>query len=563
MDFARLWEQARELWSRPIGKVVFSGVALFVILLAAASVLLTRPQYATLGSFSQQDAPKVAAKLLEKKIPYRQEGNGFTFLVPQEQLNTARLVLAETDLDPASSAWSPDLWKNRISWSNTDFDKRINRIEQIEANLTRQIMALSVVERAFVQITVPMEKPLFKEQEKSPKANVVIYPRKGEKLDDPGIVQGIMEIVAVVEGLEPKNVVVMDASTSRVVSSDVFKVKDAATLQAEQRHDLLSIQNDVQERYRKQLTDALEKVVGAGNVSVIVNLSLNWDKVQTEAVTYSGANAGKGIILSEQKETSTSEGTPGTTPANPVGTTPNAEQPRSPTYPGTQASGAGNISAEGSKQIINYLVNQINTKSEKPGGGIEEISVGVLVNQGRVNSQAMSQAITNVVTTAMGKKAQVSVEAVPFAEDLMKLIEPRQVNPGLNVPDWLYWVLGVALGLAAIAFFVVATRPRRPVLQPVFAGPEAAMMGGIPVTEVELPPPVAATVQEMPEQVVPETADALARLTPAEAAKLSDEVLKQLGADPEQVRLLEQIEKIAKTQPEQIANLLRTWISEE
>lgn len=567
MDFARLWEQARELWARPIGKLVFGSVALFIIILGAASVLLTRPQYVALGTFGGEDAAKVKEKLDEKDIPWRYGATGFSFLVPQDRETDARLVLAaETNLDPQASIWSPDLWSQRQSWSNTDFDKRALRIEQIEGNLSRSIRALSVVEAARVTITVPMKEALFKQDEVPPKAVVMVQPRKGQKLSTETVEAIMMMVSGGVERLVPENVYVADASTNRMVSGDAFQQKDPVAVAAQQQTDAMSIQDKVQDRYREQLVRELEKVVGSGRVAVFVNLSLNWEKVESESVAYSGANNGKGIVLSEQQKSSSSEGAGASATTPPVGTTTNSE-PSSPTYPGTGAAGGQTTSSESSDRIINYLVNQIKTNSVKPGGAVEEVSVGLLINSTTLD-QAATDRIKNVVTVAMGTKAQVSVEAVPFADDLLKVItgERAPVAPP-GAPSWLFWVLGVALGLAAIGFFFVATRPKRPVLEPVFAGSEAAMMGGIPVTEMELPPPIA-VAQEVAEPGsqpvrVPTSAEEAAKMPTEEVAKLTDDLLKELGLDPQKVRMLDSLEKIAKNQPEQVASLLRTWISQE
>ena len=93
------------------------------------------------------------------------------------------------------------------------------------------------------------------------------------------------------------------------------------------------------------------------------------------------------------------------------------------------------------------------------------------------------------------------------------------------------------------------------------------MMGGIPVTEMELLPPVAVSqeIAEPAEQPVkiPASAEEAAKMPTEDVAKLTDDILQQLGLDPQKVRMLDSLEKIAKNQPEQVASLLRTWISQE
>ncbi len=540
--------------------------------------MTTRPQDATLGSFSGADAPRVAQTLSEKKISFKQtQGNSassFVFTVASDKVDDARLALVELNLDPTTSIWSPDTWANRQSWSNTDFDKRQLQKEQMESNIAKGLMTLSVVERAKVVLALPTATPLFKEDIKPVTAGVTIQPIKGQQLSAQ-TVRGIMDYVAAqVEGLEPKNVTVMDASASRIVSEDVLGASDPAKAQAAQQQELsnglLSIQQEYQNRFQSQIKQQLEVAFGPGNVSVIVNPVINWDKVLQQATEYKGAGPnGQGIPLSTQKTSESSDGTTGTGGQSTPAGTPSNSEAGIPSYPGSTPSTGGNISTEKKNEIINFLVNETKTTTEKPGGVLESVNVGILVNSAKVNTPDLEQRVNAVVSTAMGPKAQVQLAAVPFAASIFD-------SPATPAPDtgsrelsmnWLYWVLGIGLGLGGVAAFFAFTKPKRPVLEPVFAGPEAAMMGGIPITDLELPPPVAAAAAEAPpepaEKRLPETAEEVMALPPEEVAALADEFLHSLGVDPAKVRMKEKVEKIAKVQPEAVANLLKHWINTE
>lgn len=570
MDFARIWEQAKELWARPIGKVLLGGVALFLVVAAGFSFLWSRPTYVTLGTFDPANAPQVAQKLNEAKIPFKQSGAGYTFQVPEADVNRSKLALAEINLDPAGTIWAAQPWTGN-SWSNTESDKRRIWIDQMETNLGRAIKSMSVVENARVQISLPMnDTKLFKDQEEPPKAMVVVQPRKGQELTRP-MVEAIMETVAgAVEGLDKTAVVVMDASRSRIVSGDAFQTVDPTAAAGQAATDQLAVVAKFQEHWQKQLTDGLEKVVGVGNASVIVHPVINWDRAVVEAMDYKGTGAnGKGIPVSEQNNTGTTDGvTPTGTAGPPVGTTPNTD-PNAPGYPGTTPNTpGGTFSSNQVNNIVNYLVNQTKTTTEKPGGAIEELSVGVFVNSATGTIlPAQEQAMKNVVAMALGSKARVELAAMQFAPSLLDDFKrpDSPLTPG--TPNWLYLLLAVALTLGGIGFFFVAIKPRRPVLEPVFAGPEGAMMGGIPVSDLEL-----SAAAEAYGTHAGATGDGIrtggpatdiAELAPEEIALLGDEFLAQLGVDPAKVRMKEKVEKIAKVNPEAVASLLKSWISEQ
>jgi len=220
--------------------------------------------------------------------------------------------------------------------------------------------------------------------------------------------------------------------------------------------------------------------------------------------------------------------------------------------------------------VINYLVDQIKTTTDKPGGIYQEISVGVFLNQSKVVTDEQRDSMSRVVTMAMGSMARVEVEAFPFADDIAKMFEPRPIQVSTAAPNWLYWVLGAALGLGGVGLFFIATRPRRPLLEPVFVGPEAVMMGGIPVTEWDMPITAQAAAVDLPEPAslmetrrAPETAEDVMALPPEDLARLTDADLIRLGVDPATVRMKEKVVKIAKVEPDAVANLLRTWMSQE
>lgn len=582
MDFARLWEQAKDLWSRPIGKVLLGSIAAFLVVAVVASYLWSRPTYVALGTFEASVAPQVAKKLNDSKIPFKNEN--FTFSVDQNRYDEARLALAELPIDPTNAAWGGfDSWKGKTSWSDTDFDKRRLWEEQTENNLAGTIKKLSVVDQARVDISVPTTEPLFKEQETPPKATVVVLPKKGQTLTTP-MVEAMMELVAgAVDKLDRGSVVVIDSSTSKVVSADAFKEKaPAAQAAGDESNVQLAVLKQYQDRWTELLTVQLEKVAGAGNVSVLVNPIINWDRVQEELQEYTPTGAGgKGVVLSEQTKTATAEGTQAAT-AGPgsTGTTPNAEV-SVPGYPGAVTSPGGNLSQESVEKITNYLVSGTKRITEKPGGSIESLSVGLFLNAKTIDAQT-EQAMKSVITTAMGGKAQVELAAVPFAPSLWDDLknQPGTTGPVTSgTPVLLYALLAVFLTLGVIAFGLLAFRPRRPVLEPVFAGPEAAMMGGIPVSDLEMQSaadayasqvamatgtpgaapggPSAASLLEG--EVPDEDAEPLA---PEELGLLGDDFLQKLGVDPAKVRMKEKVEKIAKANPEAVASLLKTWISD-
>lgn len=561
MDLARLWEQVKELWAKPSGKVIFGAVAGLIAIAVVFTLTTSGPKYQRLGTFDGQSAPKVQQKLQEQNILYKQADNDpYTFEVEQDKWSQAKLVIAELNLDPESVKWAADSWATKTDWMSTEFDKRRLLVEQLQTDLSRAVSSLAAVNRARVTLTVPADR-LFKEDQTKPKASVMVEPKPGQKLTK-SVVEAIMSTVSgAVDGLDKMDVVVVDTASNSILSDGAFAPKSDGQTALEQTSDRLTIQRNFEEYWQKKLTTALEQVVGPRNASVIVTPVFDWETVMKNSTEYTGANGGTaGVKVSEQKKNATSQGQTVTTPT-PVGATPNAEA-GPPTYPGTTPGTTQPLSAEQVEQITNYLVSETKTVSEKPGGGIKSIAVGVMVNEKYVNAQT-ERAMNTVIATSLGNNAQVQVAAIPFNNAFEDVFKPTTTPTGLPT-QWLWWLIGAALALGGIAFFLSALRPKRPVLEPVFTGPEAGMMGGIPVSDLELvlggPLNTQATAEE---KKLPQTADDLMQLAPEEIALLGDEFLNQLGVDPAKVRMKEKVEKIARANPEAVASLIKTWIAEE
>lgn len=562
MDLARLWEQVKELWAKPYGKAIFGAVTGFILILAVVAFVVSGTSYQRLGTFDGQSAAQVEEKLNEQNILYRRvSGESNTFEVEQDKWSQAKLVITELNLDPDSVKWATDSWATKSDWMSTEFDKRRLLVEQLQTDLSRAVSSLAAVNRARVTLTVPNER-LFREDQTKPKASVLVEPKPGQRLNT-AVVEAIMSTVAgAVDGLDKRDVVVVDTASNRILSDGAFATVAQGEAALSQTTDRLKIQNDFEERWQQKLTAALERVVGPRNVSVLVTPVFDWETVLKNATEYTGANGGSsGVKVSEQTSNSSSQ-TETTTTIPPAGTTPNSET-GPVTYVGGTPGVTQPLSSEQVERITNYLVSETKTVSEKPGGGITSINVGVFVDEKVVNPQT-ERAMNAVIATSLGSNAQVQVAAIPFNNPFDQVFAPTPAPPVALPTQWLGWLIGVALALGGIAFFLTALRPRRPVLEPVYTGPEAGMMGGIPISDLEmvLNNP-AANQASADEKRTPQTAEELMQLAPEEIALLGDEFLNQLGVDPAKVRMKEKVERIAKANPEAVASLIKTWIAEE
>lgn len=536
----RFLDRAKELWGTPLGKILTVTIGSVLITGLVVGLLSRKPPMETLGTFDPELAPKVVAKLGEKKIDFVQSGAGYTIEVRQTDLNAARLALAEAGLSD-DITWTSVPWQTKSAWNATEMDKRINYKQLVEEDLARAIRTMSKVQNAKVIISLP-EKALYAKDTKPPKASVILQPRPRLELSGDEVRGIIMMVSSAVDGLTADNVVVLDAVRNRAISENMGTPD--STMQA---MDALKIQEQYQQMWERRLTERLEQVMGSGNVSVLVNVVLDWELLRTEALTYTDQ-----VPLSTQEVRKSSEGSGGTT-GQPGGT--DANTPAAPTY--RAGEDGGNFSSEESSQIINYLVGQEKVTSERVPGSVKEIAVAVFVNEDKIDA-AQTARVREMVEAAVGTTAsRVDVAAMKFDDTLSRQLTEEPVVTVAG-PNYVYYGIAAAAAIAAVMFAAVAIRRRRQEeLQPAFAGMD---MEGLTVAEMEA---AADEEEEDRPMKVPTTLEELAQMPPEDVALLGDEFLEKLGVDPVKMRIRERVERLARQNPEQVATLLKSWIAEE
>lgn len=268
-----------------VGVMVVS-VALIVGLVA----LVNRPTYGTLFSnLNEGDAAKIVEKLKAKEIQYQLDDGGKTVLVPKNQIYDLRLSMASEGL-PQSSLIGYEIF-DRTNLGVSDFVQKINYRRALEGELARTILQLSEVEGARVHIVVP-ERTLFKEDQKSATASVVLKLKSGNPLKE-GTVQGISHLVSSsVEGLDAANVTILDAR-GNLLSENNTKANTFASMTSAQ----YELQQKVETYLAMKAQHMLESVVGPGNAIVQVNAELDFRQAERTMESY---DPEKTVVRSEQ-----------------------------------------------------------------------------------------------------------------------------------------------------------------------------------------------------------------------------------------------------------------------
>ncbi len=336
-------------------------VAGFVFLMNWAGNPEFHPLYTNLDA---NDAGTILNRLKEQKIPYRLSANGSTLLIPQEKIYEIRMELASEGL-PHGGSIGFELFDN-TKLGMTEFAQNVNYQRALQGELVRTINGFEEVDSCRVHIVMP-EKSLFLKDEEPASASVVLKLRHGKWLTQQQV-QGIVHLVSSsVSRMGPDNVTVVD-SNGRLLTGSADP-SGIATLSADQ----LDYQAQVERKLENRVLTMLEKALGANRAIVRVSCALNFKQHEMTEERFLPENQ---VVRSEQVFNQTARD------ADPI--------PRG--IPGIQSnlpesSPAQNQTTEGEnttfakqESTVNYEIGKLTSRTLDPVGGIERVSVAVMVD---------------------------------------------------------------------------------------------------------------------------------------------------------------------------------------
>jgi flagellar M-ring protein FliF len=539
----QLYQQIKGIWdglSRGQKAVIFGALAVVIASLIALVAFTAREEYVVLYTdIDAEEAGRIASKLEEWRQPYKLDGT--TIKVPIADRDRLRLKLAEEELAPVGGVVTFEIF-DKLRLTATDYERRINFLRALQGELTRTIKSIQQIDDVRVHIVLP-EKKLYTEEEKPATASINLKIKPYAKLE-PAQVKGIIYLVAsAVEGLDPANVIVTD-NKGNILSEFVLEEEDDQKALAASQ---LEIQNTEARKIERKIRQRLGRVLGPDKVEVMVRCEINFDRLEEHSEQYSMPGFEQ-LKVSEELEKEQFEGV-GVRPVGPPGVDANV-----PRYKGLEEV-EGPVKYLKDEKRINYLAdkrNLIRVRSPK----ITKISVAVFIDgtyerdpEGRLvrdeegnpiyipRTQAEMKKYEDLVWAAIGAEKGkkypeceyvVEVKNIQFDRTLEWEWERREREAAAQRRLMGFLALGaLALLIGAVALFRWMAWRRR-------------------LREEEL-----ARRRELERE---------AALRAAEAKRLEIPLAPE---DRERIELEERTAQIAREKPEQVADLIRTWLAEE
>ncbi|WP_426577041.1 flagellar basal-body MS-ring/collar protein FliF [Xenorhabdus stockiae] len=445
-----------------------------IAIIVALFLWLRSPDYRVLYSnLSDKDGGEIVTQLTQMNVPYRFAENGAAIMIPTDKVHEIRLKLAQQGLPKGGAAGFELLDKEKFGISQ--FSEQVNYQRALEGELARTIESLGPVQSARVHLALP--KPsLFVREQKSPSASVTVGLLQGRALDE-GQINAIVHMVSSsVAGLPPSNVTIVDQAGRLLTQSDA-NGRDLNTTQ-------LKYIQEVENRFQHRIETILAPVVGRGNVHAQVTAQVDFSRREETAEEYK-PNQPPNQAAVRSKQTSASEQSGGPL----VGGVPGAlsNQPSAaPSAPIEKPKGNGDDkSAQGRNgnnsyermisnnrnnrhdETINYEVDRTIRHTQLQAGGVERLSVAVVVNYATVQGEngPETQALTpeqlsqieslireamgfsadrgdslNVVNTPFNNTAEV-IETLPFWQHPVLLEKLLELGRWLLLAlvAWLLW----------------------------------------------------------------------------------------------------------------------------
>ena len=511
---AKSLAQLKAVWGKLGAKVRFAIVAVGTIGILAAIAIATfggAPKRVLFSGLDPRDAAAVVAALDAAKIPYALDGGGTVIQVPSNDVDRARLMLAEQDL-PKTGNVGFEMFAEQ-SFGLTEFAQKVNYRRALQGELERTIGALDPIASVRVHITQP-DRAVFADERVPPTASVTVDMRPGRELADRQVGSIRHLVAAAVEGLEPGDVTVVTTDGALLSRAGGDEASAAA----------LDYEVDLERDLEKRVTRLLERTVGVGGVEVTVAAEVDFSHTESTEESFDPEQS---AIRTESLQ----ESHEGAGAARPLGVAgAEANQPGGPS-PGS----AGG--ADDSSRLVrarSYEINKTVVHTVGPKASTKRLTVAVLVDGHYTPAEDGSEPafaprsdeelgeLQTVVENAMGFNSargdRVKIASVQFRDRQREGDVPAVAE---GIPPWMMGAAGGGALLLVVLLFALMRRGKKgkavtpEVLQlPATVSDAQTMLARVEAGGGVLPPGAAA--------MLPETKDAT-----------RERVLELAAADPE------------------------------
>jgi flagellar M-ring protein FliF len=499
------------------GWLVVGGAAVAGILFIYLFLhMVSAPGYTTLVSgVDPAQTGKMTSALSAHGVSYQLQNNGTALAVQDNQTAQARVALAGAGLlGNTQPGW--ELF-NKQNLGESNFQQQVTYQRALQGQLETTINSVQGVSGAQVELVLPSaQNQVFGEGQSDASAAVLL---SGTSMLDPSSVRGIAQLVASsVPGLQLSKVTITGASGQLLwPSSSGGSGGGGSSLQeAEQRYD---------DTTAASLETMLAQTLGPGKAQVLVYANMNVDQTTKESLEY--AKAGTPLQQTKSLETLTGNGSG-------AAATGTANLPAA-----AQSGGKSNYKRETSTSQNG--VSKTVTHSTVAPGTVETQHVSVLLDHSVPASAipAIKEAVTNAAGINAKRGDTVSIGQVAFAKGA--------ATGGAAASSPLSYAKYVLLAIAAAVFLFFTTKSLRKREHETIPEPRW-------LRELEAPVRLSELERELSARPGDLTASAAGANGQGNGARGAG------AGSADDIR--RQVEQLADSDPDRVAQQVRSWIQE-
>ncbi len=493
----------------PRGWLILAGSALAGVLIIYLFVhMLSRPSYSTLATgLEPAQTGKMTNALDQHGISYELQNNGTALAVQSNETAQARVALSSAGLLGNTQPGFSLFEKSSLGESN--FQQQVTYQRALQGQLEQTIDNIQGVSGAQVELVLPSaQNQVFQENQSAASAAVLL---SGASSPNPTEMRGIAQLVASsVPGLKLDKVTITGSNGELLWPSQSGEGATGVNTKqaAEERYD---------EQTEANLDTMLAQTLGPGKAAVQVNASVNTDQTTQESLTYGKT----GVPLQQSKNLETLTGN-GSGAGAATGTA------NIPAYTQTGGGGKSNYKHEVTAAALG--VDKTVTHSVIAPGTVENQHISVLLDHSvpAASVPAIKEAVTNAAGIQPSRGDTISIGQMAFAKPVT-----AAGGPAGGMLGYAKYAL-IAIACAAFLFFTTRALRRR----------EEEGIDHDPTWLRELELPVRLT--ELERAVGPSSNGASAEM----AVGAGNPVLRQ-------------VEQLASSNPDRVAQQLRSWMQED
>lgn len=382
-----------------IGAAVVAVLAGSLLLFGGSGNAAMSPLYTDL---SESDAANVVQSLESSGVSYSLKDGGKTIYVPTDVVYQTRLAMSASGL-PGSNDGYALLDKQGITTS--EFKQRTAYQRAIEGELARTIEALDSVDRAVVHIALP-NSSAFIDDPGSPTASVIIRATGRGVLNDDQIQSISFLVSSSIRNMKPEDVAISDTQGNILRAPGAAGFSTGGSAQKQQAA--------FEQQLGASLTQLLGRTTGLDKVSVTVSAVMNMDEKTQVSERYTKpvgteADTDTGLINTENPNEETYKGV-----------TPNNNSVLGPDgAPVSTPSNNAQTDYTKTNGERNYLYDKVVEEVKAAPGALVKLSVAVVVDDKAVPEDKVAD-IEGLVRAAAGMDTargdQVVVTRLPFVD---------------------------------------------------------------------------------------------------------------------------------------------------